>query len=159
MPEKVTRANTPESKRIWDTVERVAAKAPDYMRKQVKTTMPDLTELLATWAELEPERCLEHADYSSVRVDSERWIPLHFYAHDVRWYSEAALMYAILAAIEARGWCYNMGTDQAGLHASVNRLYPDADWVIDPCDGQADSPAGALLSAYLEALQQEVHHA
>lgn len=113
--------------------------------------MPDLSQLLPEWAELEPER----------------GIPAFSRSLPPGCINDAALLYATIQAIEARGWMYHLFHDGVStcatieIHRMIQSDAASSTWghVGYGSEIMTDSPAAALLAAYLEALKQEVSHA
>ena len=113
-----------------------------------------LSSLLGDWAELEPERCKQHKPDVA---GSRRWelvkfgmnVPLHEVTLGTRL---ADIQVAVQGAIEAHGWywCIDyLPWDDKGLRHNAG-VKPDRDTSFSGC---ADSPAVALLQAYVSALR------
>lgn len=127
------------------------------------TTTETLTTLLARWAELEPERCTFIEAHKGIHNDLYNFPRLdwsvdikdlgpegHFSDPDKNC-DLACIQGAVQEAIQARGWSWDMRHNQyggVGFEATVWDMGPEYH-----CIGQ--SPAAALLSAYLKALEAE----
>lgn len=120
------------------------------------TQTPTLEALLRRWAELEPDHCMvrESGEYGSapvVHLDGIGWdhMPLDDY-DDLRMCTQ----FAVQQAIEARGmwWALDNDVVDKKYAAVVNeRRWGNLDWY----GFSDDTPAAALLSAYLQALEAQ----
>jgi hypothetical protein len=111
-----------------------------------------MTELLKRWAELEPKRCrFDRKDYEWCVLTSTGWGCMDEGYLDKGW-----IQYAVQQAIEARGWeytsGYRVGRNQMQYHGFVDTLIGANRHTVY----STNSPAHALLSAYLQALNGEV---
>lgn len=115
-----------------------------------------MTELLERWRSHQPALCgLTHPDHSQrwVRHSGQRW---YFFEHDPASYAD--ILAAVLEAIEAQEgtWDYRLAWRMAptGEHFGVVRVTREDGWEKSwSC--YAKSPAAALLTAYLAALEAE----
>lgn len=102
----------------------------------------ELESLLRRWTELEPEWCKIDPTHGLCVAAGETWAP-------TRWmdYSDYIVQGAAQQAIEARGWEWQVARttnflDQMFVWANVMGVA-----------GIADTPAAAILTAYLSALE------
>lgn len=102
-----------------------------------------MKELLKRWAELEPMLCKYLSDGVALPVNGE-WVFIYATLFDANMF----IQYKVQQAIVARGWRFGI------QHYSDDFQV----WVAAPngryCWSNADSPAEALLSAYVKALEQ-----
>lgn len=116
-----------------------------------------MTESLERWARLEPERCRSSPEGDPAPGP-------HVLAAGTWWSSgqfpgitPALILAAVIEAIEARGLTWRVETDEGwpnpleGYHAEIDWLSGSV-WRHQACGG---TPAAALLSAYLEALDHQ----
>jgi hypothetical protein len=107
-----------------------------------------MTELLKKWAELEPGLCSTGA--------LAAWVTLSRTEHPVALTvatlasERAIILAAVIEAIEARGWWWNVGTT---LQLPVQAYVQSPERNFRPV--RAETPAAALLGAYLAALEAE----
>lgn len=103
---------------------------------------------LERWAQLEPERCSITAH--AVDLAAPFAFRIHWVMLDADPINRAALFTAVIEAIEARGWEWNVGTTMQP---------PVQAYVTTPkrrhLSTRAATPAEALLRAYLTALEAE----
>lgn len=122
-----------------------------------------MRELLERWSRLEPNRCYPTTIGVVDGDPVQRWcIPL--VGKPSYWWggtmSEAAVLAAAIEAIEARGWTCSLthnlvqpGTWRAIVWASTAR--PGTRTYHPSRASDANTPAAALLGAYLAALEAE----
>lgn len=118
-----------------------------------------MRELLERWSSLERERCgiSEHAAH----LGTPFAFRIHWAVLDADPLSHAAILSAVITAIEARGWTCSLtnnlvqpGTWRAIVWASTAR--PGTRTYRPSRASDANTPAAALLGAYLVALEAEV---
>lgn len=126
-----------------------------------------MRELLERWSRLEPERCMSGppTTHICVVVQVGDIDIFHDGAHTVMLdrpsaKQRALLLAAVIEAIEARGWDYRLSssTPQPGMtHAIVwtGASRPGTRTYRPSHDAHGDTPAAALLGAYLAALEAE----
>lgn len=114
-----------------------------------------MRDLLERWAQLEPERCARRSDVESekypVVVDLRNGNFGLTIAAPVDGHERSYVLGATIEAITERGWWWRLGS--FGTNPEI-RAYvgpPDPSYAPRPCSG--DSPAEALLVAYLSALE------
>lgn len=115
-----------------------------------------MTELLKKWAELEPAWC--HVDGERASVMTDVGTPLErprFTAqfHRLGQY-EPHILAAVIEAIEARGWWWKLHRYGTWPHLVRGHVGPDPLSAV-PRLGEGPTPAAALLTAYLAALEAE----
>lgn len=99
-----------------------------------------MKELLRRWSELEPNRCGKPGDVWQVM--RETWCSAEWFGG----FDYDRIQGAVQGAIEARGWQWELHGSKAYSEAVVKHVS------IDMKIKNADSPAEALLSAYLAVL-------
>lgn len=106
-----------------------------------------MTELLRKWAQHEPERCSFDGDTCRLawRLDE----PGDTTKAEM---NNAMTLAATIEAIEARGWWWNVGTT---LQLPVQAYVQSPERTFRPV--RAETPAAALLGAYLAALEAEAN--
>src|SRR5690606_34395902 len=104
-----------------------------------------MTELLRKWAQHEPERCSFDGDTCRLawRLDE----PGDTTKAEM---NNAMTLAAVIEAIEARGWWWNVGTT---LQEPVQAYVQSPERNFRPV--RAETPAAALLGAYVAALEAE----
>ncbi len=124
--------------------------------------MSDLRKMLERWAELEPAQCksIKEEFYAKIAGGWESCDSYHFL---YTWHSLSRIQMATQEAITCRGWGFTLtnvfepssgdspaitGGFDAQVYESSDGNYADAVWCAD-----ADTPAEALLLAYLTALE------
>ena len=115
-----------------------------------------MRELLEKWAALEPERGgLTNPDHSQrwVQHSGERW---YFFVENRT--ALASILASVIEAIEAqrtsrgRGWTWTLRSPRNDAPQHVGLVYyANKQWKA----GRGDTPAEALLTAYLAALEAE----
>lgn len=104
-----------------------------------------MRELLERWSRVEPKRCFKAEGRYGARLgDSPHW----FFGGPA---SDAIVLGAVIEAVEAHALRWNLWRTQADpLYTS--QVWPDNDKDLDLFEGDGATPAAALLSAYLDAL-------
>ena len=110
-----------------------------------------MRELLERWARAEPRRCLIGPPTTnicaSVALGGDGFNFVYDHPTPQRL---GLLLAAVLEAIEARGWFWNVGTT---LQEPVQAYVQSPERSFRPV--RAETPAAALLGAYLAALAAE----
>lgn len=113
-----------------------------------------MTELLKRWAQHEPERCSFDGDTCRLnwRLDEPgdtTQAEMHV----------AMTLAAVIEAIEARGWrltlVHNPWREERPKWGAWLSRYEEGDLALARRDHEADTPAEAVLSAYVAALEAE----
>lgn len=107
-----------------------------------------MTELLKRWAELEPERC--RVSDAAAHLRSPFAFRIHWATLTADPINLAVVLAAVIEAIQARGWFWNVGTT---LQEPVQAYVQSPERTFRPV--RAETPAAALLGAYLAALEAE----
>ena len=110
-----------------------------------------MTELLKRWHALEPDRCLigpptSHICASVMLGKADFLVPFDRPTPA----QVAVLLAAVVEAIEARGWDWNL-TSMLPWNATARRYMATVTYHVK----EADSDVAALLTAYLAALEAE----
>lgn len=117
------------------------------------TETQTLEALLRRWAELEPLvvylQTDGHGRLLCVHIDNE-W----FVYDDCAFRMRMVLQCAAQEAIEARSWSWDL--DACYMDNEEKRMYGATVYVVgDFCESREYTPAAALLSAYLQALEAQ----
>lgn len=107
-----------------------------------------MRELLERWAKLEPERCQVGEYYAHFSLDGFQFRLWHNDVLTPR--RSATLLAAVIEAIEARGWDWNL-MSMLPWNATARRYMATVTYHVK----EADSDVAALLTAYLAALEAE----
>jgi hypothetical protein len=118
-----------------------------------------MRELLARWAELEPERCkhiktglqANRVEWEEFYIsDGDQELLTHSDMHNISCTSNGALMWiqwAVQQAIVARGWYFQV------RYVPINKKFLAS--VGFTYDQIGDNPAEAILSAYLKEIEAQ----
>lgn len=106
---------------------------------------------LERWERLAPQECyLQRYGMSSTPY----WVVRGIRLDAVNVNSDYYLLGALIEAITARGWSYAIkGGVYAGTCKQHGTVWRDPDTEPKATDARGDSPADALLSAYLQAIE------
>lgn len=108
-----------------------------------------MRELLERWAKLEPERLLGYDTTIGVGFSVDRHAHTVIWKYGIRQIDRAVILAAVIEAIEARGWDWTIEHCTTCGHKYTA-------WLSVTAPGQdagGDTPAEALLSAYLAAVE------
>lgn len=114
-----------------------------------QTKPQTLEALLRRWAELEPGRCIISRNGDFMLYDGD--IALSDVGKDAGPLCNAIVQAATKEAIERRGWYWHVGSAHGGKYGADVDTKPG----LVGHRGYADTPAAALLSAYLQALRAQ----
>lgn len=120
-----------------------------------------MTDLLKRWGELEPAWC--HVDDERAGVMTDVGTPLERLRFKAQFHRlgqyEPLILAAVIEAIEARGWrltlVHNPWREERPKWGAWLSRYEEGDLALARRDHEADTPAEAILSAYLAALEAE----
>ena len=127
------------------------------MHPEPQTKPQTLEALLRRWAELEPDRCVIEGNYhgkpQACFYDVDLYVDMDLFSpsipKDDRREIDAKLFWPVCYAIERRGWSWRV-MSYKGQHA-VARVWRHI--MSEDNDVTSDTPAAALLSAYVQALE------
>lgn len=115
-----------------------------YETRVPKAQPQTLEALLSRWADLEPDRCIIYPNDRAINVRRlGKWPHVGFMGGDI---DEDLIQAAAQEAIEAWGWGW-------AISKVGDPMYNGEVWAREYHELRRDTPAAAILSAHLQALE------